>query len=167
MELNTDIYKQYASFQWFVSCGSTASREFSFSVVQATTIEEVIKNAKSELWADARTEAQGDLTGYLAKKHNEAYGGYWNRLAKASRKRMQREIMPGVLSGLAKLGAVTLADNVLLDLNRIALHYTYSQRFGGLPDFFSKLLLVYQKGHLPCGWEGDLDDWPNGSLVVF
>ncbi|HLJ96491.1 MAG TPA: hypothetical protein VKU02_25180 [Gemmataceae bacterium] len=167
MELSLEIYKRFTTIPWFSHCGNLACGEFAFPVVQVKTAEEATKSALSDLWADARTEAQGDLTGYLAKKHKDAYGGHWNRLAKASREKIQKEIMPGVIYALDKLGAPTLAESVLLDLNRIALYSAYGQRFRGLPDFFAKLLLVYEKGYLPCGWQGDLNTWPNGTIVLF
>ena len=33
------------------------------------------------------------------------------------------------------------------------------------PQFFSKLLSVYEEGHFPCGWIED--EWPKGKLVIF
>ena len=30
--------------------------------------------------------------------------------------------------------------------------------------FFNELLLVYEAGHFPCGWQGD---WPAGRLLVY
>ncbi|MFO0811059.1 MAG: hypothetical protein U0746_20710 [Gemmataceae bacterium] len=167
MELYQEIYRRFSTISWFSHCGGPVSGGFAFPIVQVTTVEEAIKNALSDLWADARTEAQGELTGYLAKKHRDAYGGHWNRLAKASCDQTQKEIMPGVTSALDKVGAASLAEGVLLDLVRIALYSTYTQRFRGLPDFFGKLLVVYEKGYLPCGWEGELDSWPNGTFVLF
>ncbi len=167
MELNLEIYKRFATVPWFTNCGNSSSSDLNSPFVQVKTVEVAIQKALSELWTDARTEAQGDLTGYLAMKHNDSYGSYWNRLAKTSREKMQKQIMPDVISALDNVGAVSLAENVLLDLNRIALYSAYSQRFRGLPDFFAKLFVVYEQGNLPCGWEGDLDAWPNGTLVLF
>lgn len=110
---------------------------------------------------------RGDLTGYLAKTDYAAYGGHWNRLAKESRQRIEEQVMPAVSVALERLQAAQLAEGILLDLNRIALHSAYMKRFPRVPVFFGDLARVYEHGHLPCGWVGDLDAWPVGSMLFF
>ena len=51
--------------------------------------------------------------------------------------------MPKVNMSLIKISAEPLSDMVLLDLNRIAVHPAYSLRFRRVPDFFLRLLVVY------------------------
>ncbi len=43
---------------------------------------------------------------------------------------------------------------------------TYRQRFPKAPAFFEKLVRVYEAGRLPCGWDGSLEEWPNGCLLI-
>lgn len=60
-----------------------------------------------------------------------------------------------------------LSVAILLDVNLAAMELTYRRDFRKAPIFFERLLLVYEVGRLPCGWDGDLDSWPRGRLIVF
>ncbi len=167
MELDPEICSKLAAIDWFSRCGSEPVQTLPFQFQRASDIAAAITHARGLAWRDAGTAAQGDLTGFLAKHHYECYAGHWNRLGDAVEDRMQREIMPTVKEALANLSAEVLSDLVLLDLNRIAIHSAYSKRFKRLPDFFQRLLVVYERGHLPCGWIGDLDLWPEGELLIY
>lgn len=167
MDLDLEIYTNLKGIEWFARCGVEPPDQFDFETDYVGTLANALTGVESAQWEDARTEAQGDLTGYLAKNHSDLYGGHWNRLARASRRRIQTEIMPGVSQALRHLGAEQISDSVLLDLNRIALQWSYQRRCAAMPDFFSKLLRVYANSRLPCGWSGHLDTWPTGRLAVY
>ncbi len=167
MDLDSDIYLRFAACKWFGHCGEIVTKQFPFPISIASDVTAVIANAQSELWEDIRTEAQGELTGYLAKHHYDSYGGHWNRLGNLAYERLKKEVMPTIDLSLQRIGAHVLSANVLVDLVRIALWSAYRKRFKRVPDFFEKLLAIYEQGHLPCGWKGDLDAWPVGTLVVF
>lgn len=167
MDLDLEIYAKLREIEWFARCGIEPPDQFDFEAEYVATLADALSGVESVQWEDARTEAQGDLTGYLARNCSDLYGGHWNRLAKVSRHRIQTEIMPTVLQALGKLGAEQISDSVLLDLNRIALQWSYQKRCPGVPDFFTKLLQVYASGRLPCGWSGNLDEWPTGRFVVY
>lgn len=167
MDLDPDIYERLKAIKWFARCGERLSDEFDFAVQAVPSLAEAMTGIQSDQWEDARTEAQGELTGYLASNHNDLYGGHWNRLAKASRQRIQIEIMPAVSNALVQMAAEQMSDSVLLDLNRIALHASYRKHCRAVPSFFGRLLSIYAAGRLPCGWDGDFDSWPGGKIVVY
>lgn len=167
MEPNPEIFARLLAVNWFSQCGVESPTEFPFPASRLKSIGDAIAGSQSELWTDAKTEAQGDLTAYLAKNHYDAYGGTWNRLGDAIEERIQRTVMPKVNEALGKMGAEVLSGAVLLDLTRIALWSAYSKRFRRVPDFFQSLLVVYERGHLPCGWSGNLGSWPEGQLVIY
>ena len=166
MELNDDIYAKMIAINWFRLCGSELPSDMPFPVQRIPTATDAVTSTLGPIWQDARTEAQGDLTGHLAKHHADAYG-FWNSLAKASRQRIQKEVMPIVNEGLGRISAIELSNTVLLDLNRIALQSAYAKRFRRIPDFFLKLYAIYERGHLPCGWNGSLTLWPEGQWIVY
>ncbi len=166
MDLNDDIYANMIAINWLSRCGSESQSDMPFPVQRIQAVTDAIASALGPTWQDARTEAQGDLTGYLAKHHADAYNS-WNQLAKASRQRIQKDVMPKVNEGLDRLSLNALREVVLLDLNRIALQSAYAKRFRRAPNFFQKLLAVYEHGHFPCGWSGDLHSWPEGRLIVY
>jgi hypothetical protein len=59
-----------------------------------------------------------------------------------------------------------LLEKTILNLYRVSLETTYRRTYRKMPVFFEHLLQVYESGHVPCGWEGDLDNWPDGKLLV-
>ena len=166
MELNNDIYAKLIASDWFRLYSSELPSDMSFPIQQISTATDAVTSALGPIWQDVRTEAQGDLTGHLAKHHTDAYS-FWNSLAKASRQRIQKDVMPKVNDGLNQISAIALSDTVLLDLNRIALQSAYAKRFRRIPDFFPKLFALYARGFLPCGWNGSLTLWPEGQLIVY
>lgn len=167
MELDPGIYEKMRAIDWFRQCGMELPTDLPFHIQRAPDIVATIASARAPSWQDAGTAAQGELTRYLAKTNYEVYGTNWNRLARASRERMEQDVMPGVKEALARISTEVLSDVVLLDLNRIAIRSAFSKQFRRVPDFYERLLVVYENGHLPCGWIGDLDLWPQGQLVVY
>jgi hypothetical protein len=131
------------------------------------SVSNAISSALASHWINVQTEAQGDLTEYLAKNHLASYGGQWNRLARESRQRIELEVMPNVTNELERLKATQLHSTILLDLNRIALYAAYAKRFPNVPDYFNKLFAIYKNGRLPCGWIGSFEDWPQGTFVCY
>jgi hypothetical protein len=169
MQLESEIYIKLQNIIWLANCGEENRKdELDFPVKWISTFDEAISSAKANKWTDAKTEAQGDLTGFLAKNHYSSYGGHWNKLAKTSRKKIENEVMPKVTHALERFGGnESLLSIILLDINRIALQQSYKKKYSKVPDFFEKLFRVYEIGHLPCGWEGSLDDWPKGRLISY
>jgi hypothetical protein len=79
MQLNSHIYDQMRAVDWLNACGREPSVAFRFSVEWLANPAEAVALALGAPWWDARTEAQGDLTGSLAKHDYDAYS-YWNQL---------------------------------------------------------------------------------------
>ena len=56
---------------------------------------------------------------------------------------------------------------IVTNMNRAALEISYRSKFPKVPIFFENLLTVYASGRLPCGWAGDLNEFPKGELLVY
>jgi hypothetical protein len=168
MNLDQRIYDELKSISWFSKIGFGQNElESSVEIHWLSSWEDAVDESRSDLWQDVRTEAQGDLTGYLAKNHPNDYGGCWNKLAKQSRTIVLAEVLPLVQSALSqRQPPQELVDSITLDINRIALWASYRKRFAKVPTFFGDLLSVYRVGHFPCGWYGLLSAWPSGRLKV-
>jgi hypothetical protein len=67
----------------------------------------------------------------------------------------------------AKAWERCLTTEILVNLSLAAVEMTYRRNFPKAPMFFERLLEVYEAGRLPCGWDGDLDSWPDGQLVLY
>lgn len=168
MNLDQRIYDELKSINWFLKIGLGPNELIGTSEVHwLSSWEDAMDENRSDLWQDVRTEAQGDLTGYLAKNHPNDYGGSWNKLAKRSRTIVLAEVLPLVKSALSQhRPPKEMIDSITLDINRIALWASYGTRFKKVPTFFGDLLSVYRVGHFPCGWDGLLCNWPSGRLKV-
>jgi hypothetical protein len=66
----------------------------------------------------------------------------------------------------AKAWAQCISAWILGHVSLAALELTYRQTFPGVPIFFERLMRIYEAGRLPCGWDGSLDRWPEGRLMV-
>lgn len=114
MDLIPSFYQDLMLIPWFAECGRIGS--LPQDVQSAQSLEEALISLNSPLWVDVRTEAQGDLTGYLAKHHYTIYGVSWNNLAKESRSRLEKDIRPLLQSALEAAGMPDITKDVLLDI---------------------------------------------------
>lgn len=167
MEPNPEVFATMIAIKWFVRCGMEPPVDLPFRIQRAPNACAAIEDALDPSWRDAGTAAQGELTGYLARTDYDVYGTSWNQLGDAIEARILADIMPKVDDALRRIGAGKLQGVVLLDLTRIGLYCSYSKRFKRAPDFYQRLLKVYEHGHLPCGWVSDLALWPEGILQVY
>ncbi|MFZ2639818.1 MAG: hypothetical protein WA117_02440 [Verrucomicrobiia bacterium] len=168
MNLIQDIYLHLKTMPWLATTGQEPRPHFEFYATYAETRDGALSAFNSSLWADAKTEAQGDLTGYLAKHHYGAYGGHWSNLAKQSRALVEAAIKVELVNTLNLRGLPPeMIEPILVDVNRAALEIAYRKKFPKAPAFFERLLSVYEAGRLPCGWNGSMRDWPAGNVVVF
>lgn len=167
MEADLSIYVKLSEIDWFARCGANDADAFQFPVETVSSAANALESARSDRWFDVRTEAKGDLTAYLGTHHPSSYAGHWNRLAESARDRLRADIIPRVETSLERLGAGQLSTLVMFDLTNIAQFCTYRRRYKRVPNFYGRLLTVYQAGHLPCGWSEPLAAWPSGHLVIY
>lgn len=123
-------------------------------------------------WNSLAKQSQALLKAGAGKRISDALeaGGWLASLARTP----LPQITPAVQTSLGAVADLLesrawdqcLSMPILVDLNLAALEITYRRKFPKAPIFFGRLLEVYEAGHLPCGWVGDLDDWPNGELLV-
>lgn len=168
LELDEGIFQQYnKDISWFSKCGRASEVAFPFDVEVVKDLRSAKAELQSELWADVRTHVQGDLTGYLAKTRMDLYGGNWNRLAKLSRDRVEKEIGADIFSALRRMELDEIRPLIVSDLVRISLHATFQKKVKGTPSFLGDLLSIYQQGLMPCGWSHPVTAWPEGRFKVF
>jgi hypothetical protein len=165
--LSQTVVAQLSSVPWLRACGRPGD-ERELRVALVATADEAVAQTLSAEWADIRTEAQGDLTGYLASRNPEVYGGTWNSLAAQAHDRVWQDVIPSVRAGLAFARlSDRLIPEVALDVERIVLQGSYAARVGGVPSFFADLLAVYRSGRLPCGWRVGTQPVANGHFIAF
>ncbi|MEW6303072.1 MAG: hypothetical protein AB1705_06350 [Verrucomicrobiota bacterium] len=168
MNLAQDIYPLLEQVAWLSAVGRELRPQLDFPVEYAECRDAALRAFNSSLWSDAKTEAQGDLTGYLSKHHYNAYGGHWNSLARQSRSLVERAISAPLAAALRERDLpIEMLQPILVDVNRAALEIAYRRKFAGVPVFFEHLLRLYEAGRLPCGWSGDMENWPTGNVIAF
>ena len=166
MKLNHEVLVRISRIAWFSNCG--VPTDPGFPVTWVAERAKALRLLESEFWEDVRTEAQGDLTGYLARIDYASYGVSWNSLGQEAKLRIEQDILPSVRDRIVPVGLPdSLMASVSLDLTRVVLEASYRTRFPKAPVFFRQILVLYEKGHLPCGWDGSFDYWPQGHLMAF
>ena len=166
IELDRAVYEGLLGCPWFSSCGLPEIPDVGLAVRPIQDASIAMASLASASWRDARTHAQGELTGYLAKNDYSTYGTHWNKLARESEE-LDRTLRSKVADSLVARGLERhFAQSVLVDVGRAVLEISFRKRFKRAPVFFERLLEVYRAGHVPCGWDGELDVWPQGTLLV-
>ena len=69
MNLSPEFYSQLATISWLANTGRYLRPTFGFAVTYAETRSAALNAFDSTLWLDVKTEAKGDLTGYLARHY--------------------------------------------------------------------------------------------------
>ena len=168
MNLVPDVYLLLERIPWLSTIGTSQRPMVDFAITYLDSRDDLVRSFTSHLWADAKTEAQGDLTGYLSKHHYNAYGGCWNNLARQSRTLVEKAARAMIEEGLDKNGLpIDFLQPILVDLNRAALEIAYRNKYPKVPIFFEHLLRLYEAGRLPCGWNGSMADWPAGNVIAY
>lgn len=168
MNPSSNLSPRIEAISWFHQAGHTSRPHFRFPVKFVESEELAFRLMTSDHWLDVKTEAQGDLTEYLFKNHRSDYNAYWNSLIIQSRASVEKTIQQKLLAVLNERAfPVECAQIVLLDIIRASVEVSYRKLSPKVPAFFESLLQVYEAGRLPCGWNGSLNEWPNGELFVF
>jgi hypothetical protein len=168
VELAIDVFGALENIDWLSAIGTPHADVFEVPTVTAPSLNAALSGIISDEWADVRTEAKGELTGYLAKRHYEHYGGSWNNLARMSRQLIEQSVTVRLKSSLpGSLLTPDLLKSIIYDLVLASLEISFRRRFLKAPVFFERLLEVYRTGHLPCGWSGDYILAKSGSLIVY
>ena len=124
-------------------------------------------------WNTLHRESWGHLESIIGAQVSSAIdaGGWCDSLATTSLPEVTPEVRATIGKHMsdwirAKDWHRCLYTRILGSLNCAALEKSFRQKFPKAPVFFEQLIEVYEAGRLPCGWEGNVDDWPHGSLVV-
>ena len=167
MQLDRSIIAELQGVPWLQNCGSDLPRELA-GAQKASDEKQALSLLCSDEWADARTEAQGDLIGYLSKNHYNAYGGHWNNLVKEATTLIEAVALDSIKSELQRRGwPDDMIKLIIVDLTRAVLEVSYRAKFKRAPAFFETVLEIYKAGHLPCGWSGTMSQWPEGVIIAY
>lgn len=162
-QLSEEIKERINNINFFKNCNSDVCIEFDFVIRRVNDWAEAESFFSSDEWEGVTLEFRNELTEYIHGKNKNIYN-YWNEYAGDGREFIAENIEHSLSAYQVNnnLDPVFL-DCVNWDLLNSMLYLQYSNVLTELPDFYNKLLMVYEAGHYPCGWEGD---YMKGNLII-
>lgn len=149
-----------ADLDWFAKVGQ-AIPAIGDDVISVADWREAVASCSELLWEHVCTEARNDLTMHLNSVCKAEFQS-WNEVLNNA-KRELTESWKRMRTKLESEGRPpVIADCVEWD----TMHAVACEHYAAWnpPQFFERLLAIYQSGHFPCGWVGT---WPEGMLRVF
>jgi len=145
---------------WFANVGKAipVSAERLISVADW---HQAVASCAEPLWEDVCTEARNDLTIHLNRVCKAEFQS-WNEVVNNAK----RELAESWKRMRLKLESEGLPEIVAGCVEWDTMHAVACEHYSAWspPQFFARLLVIYQSGHFPCGWVGT---WPEGNLRVF
>jgi hypothetical protein len=166
VRLDQSVLDALHAVSWFSQGGRVPVPVMPFPVRWVPSTDDVLRSIRSNRWTIARAEAKNGLTAFLTKADYDAYGVSWNAMARTARTLIERSLTGRMRQSALAVGlSESVLPPVILDAVMIVLERSYSAFHP--PVFFGHLLSLYQAGRLPCGWDGDLESFPQGNLVAW
>jgi len=164
MLIETDIASKIRSIDWFARCGETISLDLSMETEQVTGWPDAIESCKDSVWENVELEANNQLTLWLHLNDRATYQ-HWNDIVDAQKSAILNPLTDQkIIPFQTKHGLdITLVHCVQWDILGALMENAYLGS-GHQAFFFLELLMIYEAGHFPCGWNGE---WPKGTLRVF
>ncbi len=104
------------------------------------------------------------LTEFLNSRYPNKYAE-WNKIVNEAKGYIESSLSDKLWSYEEKYNlGNSFIDCVKWDVLHAIMEFAYSD-CKTIPHFFLDLILVYENGNFPCGWEGHYPE--NGKLVVY
>lgn len=157
-----NVKDRFRAIDLFRNCGRNI--ELSFPVRQVYSWDDASQYLCDPEWENTTLVASNELAEYLHKRFKEQFQN-WNRYAEAGRKIINEELVGRVEAWQVSMNLDSVfVDCVKWDLLHAIIFQQYKVELSDeLPDFYGKLLSVYEAGNYPCGWDGA---YPDGVLVI-
>ena len=160
----SDLESRLKTINWFENCGKPLDLNLSMSLNRVGCWEQAIEKCQTFEWENVTLEARNQLTVWLHFNDKANYQN-WNKIVDAHKSTtlnslIAEHIIPFQLNH--NLDA-TFVHCVQWDILGALMENSFLKS-GHHAFFFLDLLIVYEAGHFPCGWEGE---FPNGSLLVY
>lgn len=162
--VETDVTARIKSINWFAHCGERFSLDLSMETTPVTNWSQAITFCKDSVWENVELEAQNQLTVWL-HLHDHANYQKWNEIVVAHKKAVVNPLTDNILTPFQAKHSldIVLVHSVQWDILGALMENSYLSS-GHRAFFFLELLMIYEAGHFPCGWDGE---WPHGTLCVY
>ena len=152
-------------FGWLANCGKPFSCPPELECRQAGCWGSACELNAEQIWEDAELAARNNLTAFLAQRY-PTEDRQWNDITDAARKFVDGSFTLRFRGALRRKFGVPpkgVVDSMKWNIIAALMEDAYKDLRP--PGFFTKLLSLYESGHLPCGWENGV--YPEGRLIVF
>lgn len=124
--------------------------------------QQAVTPERQAAWQRAKLEARGELTSFLAHRHEKA-DRRWNDLTAEVRPEIERIVKP-VCDAIAAREQLprSPAAAARWDCVNCCMEYEYADLRA--PGFYDRLGQLYLLGRFPCGYQGD---YPDGILEIY
>jgi len=147
---------------WFSNVGRSTPLILPFPYRFVASASVAKREIERPEWEDWTLERRNDLTTFLHDRFPNRDAD-WKRIAKSTREVIENDIAPVALPVLVKAlpGSAVAADAMRWDLAGALMEAAYAACQP--PLFFTHLIVAYEAGHLPVGWDEDGE----GTLLVY
>lgn len=149
---------------WFANCGKASDfADVGVDVIRAAGWPDAIARCSAPEWEETTLNAQAALTTHLLAKYPHRYA-QWNQVVRQAKAELVSTIVDPAIHATVEGNDLpqVFVDCVRWDIVGAAAEMAFADCHP--PYFYRRLLLIYKKGHFPCGWDGE---WPRGRLVVW
>lgn len=158
MNINSNSLERLMKINWFCHAGQDL---FFGDFVVLKDRASFLKSIGSIEWENATLEARNKMAEYLYENFQREYQN-WKPLAKKIREVLENEIVPHMPIEFT-LNKVII-DSVKWDIMHYLVECFYKEKLKNKDFLFNSLIDIYERGHIPCGWEGE---WPQGKLIIY
>jgi len=153
--LDPVFLRRLEEIPWFQNCGREPPLPDTYP---ARNAGEALKGITSTRWKNMILEHRGDFTAELCLLSIRTKGGEdtrWNPLVQEFKDKHLPTLEPLWQKALEPLGLCEkgVLDDVRFDVMAIVTIDAYKEIME-TPEFFRRLLAIYEAGRLPCGWKG-------------
>jgi len=149
-QIHEDMLERLKRIPWFTKCGGKAVFD------QAAQIRKnaVLVSVEHTHWGDLVLEERAHFTQILYADYRNEYS-YWNDLAREFKDHHIAELRKVWEANLMLLGLdeQSVLDDIAFNVTTLVCLDAYRE-FHDMPDFFKRMLEIYEAGYLPCGWKG-------------
>ena len=157
------VHRYLDAMRLFSLCGKPLEHQPDLELVQIKSWHDVLVACGSLEWETARLRTSGDLSIHVLRQFDSRYG-QWGKITSA----WSPLIRSTVARHLAPIQSrYQLPEEVAWSAHWGILHGLLRWEYddcGKPPQFYSRVLDLFERGHFPCGWQGN---YPAGRLIVY
>jgi hypothetical protein len=148
----------------FQHLGEDSIPDTKFKQHRLTTILEVNKHLQTLAWENFTLEARNRLTTYLSNKYSKE-DVRWNTITEAYKAELLH--FEPIVENYTSRGHMdkSFSHSFFWNILAMCMENHYQKTAPRLPIFFLDFLPLYETGHVPCGWDGPVQEEYTGKPI--